>query len=138
MSDIAQAILYQLANTSGVTDLIANRIYPNYDLQSDRQYPNAVYTIDSSPVLAFDGPSGMNDGTLRIHVFSTTYSQTAQVAQAVVAALEFQSGTWVGVEVQGVFLLDENGIQDFVVTEPTTEEVLFHGKTVTFELRYLS
>ena len=133
MSDIATAIVSRLAAVPAVTGIIADRVYPDYVRQADKVYPLAVYSIKINPVATFDGNPGIRYATLSLAAVDTTYEGASALAAAIETAIEGQSGTWDTIFVQGVFLQD-NGISDDVVTEPTTEEILAYVKSMTFDI----
>jgi hypothetical protein len=135
MVDIAPAIFNRLTTDSGVTNLIGTRVYPSYDRQSDRIYPLVTYKFDITPQAAFDGTAGIEYAVGKFAAVATTYAGATQVADALYNSLEARSGTWAGVVVQGCYL-QENGISDDVVTDPTTEEILYYVKVLQFDIQY--
>jgi hypothetical protein len=135
MADIATAVVSKLASVAGVTALIENRVYPSYDRQTDRTDPLAVYSLDITPITDFDGPTGVMTAVLEIAAIAETYAEAVALGKAIYAALEFQSGDWGGVTVQGCFMQDE-GERDDKVTDPTSEEILFFVKSFRFDLTF--
>jgi hypothetical protein len=135
MADIAAAIAAKLASVTGVTSLIGRRVYPSYDKQANRTYPLAVYDLHITPVSAFDGPTTMTSAVLEIAAIAKTYGQAVTVGNAIYAALEYQAGTWGTVNVQGCFLQDD-GIKDDKITDPTTEDILYYAKVFRFDLTF--
>jgi hypothetical protein len=136
MSSIGPAILGKLLATAGVTTLVGNRIYPEYDFQRQKLYPLLVYKVENvTPLVANDGPSGAETADVVISCIGETYADADNVAFAVQTALDFESGTWAGMTVQGVFLKDD-GISDDVVEEPQTEEILYYVKLLSFSVSY--
>ena len=133
--DIPTALAGQLLATPGVTNLIAQRVYPSYDKANDKTYPLAVYKVEGvSTLQTSEGPTGNQSGDFVVAAIGETYADAAAVAKAILAALDGQGGTWSGLIVQGVFL-KEDGISDDVVTEPQTEEILYYVKEMTFEVK---
>lgn len=135
MADIALAIVSVLNGNSGVTSLIGKRLYPQYDRSTDHIYPLGCYHVQITPITAFDGAPGIEYAVITIAGIGSTQASATAVANALKAALQNQTGTWAGVVVQGCFLQD-NGIRDDVVTEPTTEEIICYVRELTFDLVY--
>ena len=135
MSDFDAALYLKLTNDAGVSAILGTRVYPSYDRQIDRVYPLAVYKLNVSPIPAFDGPSGVEQGTATIAAVATTDPGAKALADAIQAALDQQPGTWAGVVVQGMFL-QPDGVRDDVVTEPSTEAILYYVKELTFDVTF--
>lgn len=136
MSSLAGSIVGQLLATSGVTDVIATRLYPDYDKQANKVYPLAVYKIENvTPLIANDGPTGSESADFIIAAIGELYADANAVVVAMQTALQGARGVWSGLTIQGIFL-KEDGISDDVITEPQTEEILYYVKELTFEVKY--
>jgi len=133
---IADAIFSQVTSNGPVAALIGTRLYPEYDKQADKVYPLAVYKVENvTPLSTNTGSAGLESADVIIAAIAPKYADAATLARAIVNALDCQKGTWTGIVVQGCFLKDD-GIADNVVTEPTTEEILYHVKEITFTVWY--
>ena len=136
MADLAISIVGQLLATTGVTNIIATNLYPDYDKQANKVYPLAVYKIENVTSLTVNsGVNGSQSADFIVAAIGATYSDASAVAIAMQTALDGVSGVWSGVTVQGIFL-KEDGISDDVITEPQTEEILYYVKELTFEVKY--
>lgn len=133
---IADAVFNLLSNDPGVRPIVAARIYPNYNRQDDRIYPLLVYKIENeSNYLTNDNAVSGASADIIIAAVTARYSDTAALARLILAAMDGAHGTWAGVKVQGIFSKDDAGTDD-VVTEPTTEKILYYVKELSFESRY--
>ena len=130
------ALVSYLQADTALAALIVDRIYPEFDSPEDHLYPLAVYKLDVTPLMANDGPIGLETATLTIAAIAPTYAQAKDVGSALQTALDGKRGTWSGVVVQGAFLNDD-GVTDDVVTEPTTRQILYYIKELTFTIAYV-
>ena len=129
---IAAALVSKILATTAVTNLIDDRIYAAYDRLENKVYPLAVYKVEEVSTLnCNDGPTGNISGDFQIACIGESYSDADALATALLTALDGASGTWAGLQVQGVFL-KENGISDDILTEPQTEEILYFIKELNF------
>ena len=140
MADLADAIFARLSTDSGVSAIVgsstAARVYPVWDRVADHVFPLVVYKIDVSQDVAFDGPISLATGNIRIAAVARSYDAAVALANAIMASLIGASGTWAGVEVQGVFPAEQNSIADDVVNDPATENVLFYIRELTFDAAF--
>ena len=132
---LGEAFYDYLATVEAITDLIGDRVYPQYVKLADKTPPLIVYKLDNttSIVTYSDGANALKSADIVITAVGKHYADAQAVADALVSALDGQSGTWGTVTVQGCFLHDD-GISDDVITEPESEEVMYFVK----ELRYLT
>jgi len=131
---LGSAVTQQLLSLDAVTAVIAHRLYPVYDPQVNKVYPQAVYKIESVSTLnCNDGPTGNQSCDYVISVIGETYADADNVAAVILTALDGSSGTWSGTKIQGVFLKPD-GVSDDIVTEPQTEEILFYLKEMSFSV----
>lgn len=122
--------------TTGITDIVAARIFPQYVRESDNVYPLIVYKVENvDPQLSHDGPTGLESADLIIAAIGATQKDARILADAIQLALNGNRGTWDTLYCQGCFLKDD-GISDDVVTEPTTEESLYYTKELSFTVWY--
>jgi hypothetical protein len=134
---ISDAIFAQLTNDPAVGPLIGTRLYPQYDRQNSRTYPLCVYKFAKAPGGSTNqGPINLSSSVLIIAAIATTYIACETLANAIVACLDSARWTTGGTIVQGTFLKEGDGIDDDVVTDPTTEEILYHVKRISFDVRY--
>tara|TARA_R110002020_G_scaffold1629_3_gene7338 strand:+ start:2399 stop:2845 length:447 start_codon:yes stop_codon:yes gene_type:complete len=114
---IGYAIYDILSNDASVTGLVSTRIYPNVAKQTSA-FPFLVYrTISVDPTDTkggeikggtpdpSDGQSPLDTNTFEVLCFSETYSEAVNLAVKVRAALDRNTGTYVGVKVQGLSYL---------------------------------
>ena len=133
---IGPAIVSKILATTSVTTLIGTRFYPGYDKINDKVYPLAVYKIENvTPILANDGPTGLETADVVIACIGSTPADSDAVATVIQAAMDGARGTWAGITVQGMFLKDD-GISEDVITEPQTEEIIYFIKELSFTVSY--
>jgi hypothetical protein len=136
MSTIAQAITAQLLATQGVTSLIGQAIYPEYDREADHGYPLAVYKMESvTAQMSASGPTGLESADYVIAAIGKSYADADAVGRAIKTALDGSRGTWSGVAVQGVFLKDDGIAEDFT-NDASSDEIAFYTQTLTFQVWY--
>jgi hypothetical protein len=133
--NIGPSLFSELTADTGVSGLIVDRVYPEWTREADKVYPLAVYTVETSPHLTNDGPSGLIYSTITIAAIGQTYADADAVGSAILDALNGNRGTWGTVNVQGCFL-HENGIDDKVITDPDSEAILFYSQELTFDVAY--
>jgi hypothetical protein len=76
-----------LAQDSGVTDLVSNRVYP-LTIPIDASLPAVAYQkITDLDQLAHDGPTGSKMARIQITITADTYNEIKDIEAAIVAAL---------------------------------------------------
>ena len=133
---IGAAVAGQLQATDAVTRIIANRLYPENVRIADKVYPLCVYHVENdSSLMANDGPTGLKSANIIIAALDVTYRGAGMVADVIEDALDGARGVWSGVTIQGCFLEDD-GARDDVVTDSSTQEILYYSKELTFLVWY--
>jgi hypothetical protein len=123
---IQEQIVSVLTTDSDVTNLIGNRVYPEYNLSADKVYPLAVYKVENvSPQIASDGPTGLESCDFIVAAISPTYGQAQTLARTIYNALEGYQIRTDSIQVQGMFLKDD-GFSDNVQTEQESERILYY------------
>ena len=104
MSDILAATRTYLLTQSGVTDLVATRLY--YDnLPQNATLPAVVlYQTAEDATRHLASSDTLNRHGLLLEVYATTHTSAAAVGEALKAAIEMQSGTWGTVDVRGAYV----------------------------------
>jgi hypothetical protein len=124
---IQEGIYATLAADSGVSAIVAARIYPLMIPQTSytetTKFPCIVYSIDSkSRQVRFDGTDTLVSASLSVECYATTYSQAQSLAAAVRSVLVDFSGVMTGggspqsqTPVQSIFVESED---DTLAAEP--------------------
>jgi len=133
MGSLAKAFIAQVAATSALTALIADRVYPEQAKIADKTFPLAVYKVENvSGTHTYDGTvNNLRSAHLVIACIAPDYADADAVATQFLASLDGTQGTWGSTSVQGCFLVDD-GVQDDIVTEAETEEIAYYIKEITF------
>lgn len=137
MSYLGPGVIAKLAASAAVAALVADRIYPQYVREADRRTPYLVLKIEQvEAIRTFAGPCGLETADLVIAAVGATQKEADTIARAVQTTLDYAlHQTWGSVTVQGCFL-KEDGINDDVVTQPETEEILAFVKQLDFSVTY--
>jgi len=129
--------LAKIAGTSAITTIVADRVYPQYARQADKVYPLLVYKIENvQPFMTAGGPSGVENADLVIACCGIKQADADATAAAVQLALNGSRGAWGTLTVQGC-ILKEDGVNDDVVTQPDSEEIIAYVKEVNFTVTYV-
>lgn len=99
-----EGIIAKLRATSGVTELVAQRISPGRRPQASALPAITLTTISGAPVYSDDGESGLFSASIEINCWGETYSSAKAVARAVKAALSAFAGEVSGVTFQNILL----------------------------------
>jgi hypothetical protein len=99
-----EGIIAKLLATSGVTDLVSQRVSPGRRPQASALPAITLTTISGAPVYTDDGESGLASASIEINCWGETYSSAKAVARAVKAALSAFAGEAGGVTVQNILL----------------------------------
>ena len=104
---IEQAILDELIGTSGLTDLVGQRIY-YVKAPQDVTNPYVIFTKVSAPrEHDHDGSAGLVSARFQFSAFATTYYVVKQIAVQIQTVLQAFSGTMGEVTVGGSFYQNE-------------------------------
>lgn len=130
---ISAAVFTQLTTNTAVEAIIAQRLYPDYDKQADLTYPLCVYKFDKAgSQMASDGPTGLKQTNVTVACIANTKAQADTLADAVEDCLDGASWTAQdGTRIQGSFLVDD-GRDDDIVTETSTEAILYYVTSLEF------
>ena len=100
--ETGKAIYKLLKDSADVGAICADRIYPEL-AQQDADAPFIVYTIvDTSPSATKNATSKLDTARVELYCLSEDYEQAMDLGIAVRAALDRQSGTISGVQVQSI------------------------------------
>lgn len=133
---IGPAMFDRLTADPTVSGIIGTRLYPAYNRESNKVYPLAVYKIENeTDQMASTGPTGLVSVDVIIACIAPTYRQASKLSDAVKTALNGTSWTdsTNDLNVQGCFMADD-GRRDDVITEPSTETILYYVSELTFNL----
>ncbi len=104
-----------LTSDAGVAALAGSRVYTEVLPQSPT-VPAAVFTeVAGGDDYALDGPTGAGSRRVQVDAWAKTRAEATELALALQAVLSGHTGAAGGLEVEGVFLLNERW--DF---DPTT------------------
>ena len=112
MNDIGKAIYSILSNTSGVTDLVGTRIFPQKIPYAQNMPAITYFVIDSTPNDTKNGPSTYDYIRCQITAFGVNYSQAQDLASKIRGALDYNTGTEAGGVLSKCFFEDSNDIFD--------------------------
>jgi hypothetical protein len=131
---LGQALYARLSADAGVTALCGANLYPNYIRESEQLYPQIVYAVeDVAEDAAHDGLSGLITAKARVTAVGKTYAAADALAAAVLASLDAQTGSWGTSWVLGCWLDD---LHEDLVHDPSSEQVLYYLKELTFQISY--
>ena len=100
--ETGKAIYKLLKDNTDVGDICADRIYPEL-AQQDADAPFIVYTVvDTTPSPTKNATSKLDTARVELYCLSDDYEQAMDLGIAVRSALDRQSGTIAGVEVQSI------------------------------------
>lgn len=111
-----KALVDELENDAGVGALAGDRIYPQR-FPSGLTLPAIRYSqISQGRVYAHTGYSNLSHPRMQIEAAAETYGEARQLADAIIAALDLNTGTWGddALPVSDCKLIDE---RDFVDEE---------------------
>lgn len=105
---IGNAISAKLFSDSAVAAIIGDRIFPAIAPQDGRVYPQLVYAVENaSGKDTYAGDDNLISRTVRVACLALTYDAADSLSEAVFNAIDDQSGTWGGTQVQGCFYEDQ-------------------------------
>ena len=135
--ETGKAIYKLLKDSADVGAICADRIYPEL-AQQDADAPFIVYTVtDTTPSPTKNATSKLDTARVELYCISDDYEQAMNLGIAVRTALDRQSGTISGVEVQSVDF-DTSDIQFdpdqrvYVLEHTYDVRVLRTGTAVTY------
>lgn len=107
-----KAIFNILSNDSNVTNIVSGRIYPTRAF-NNAALPYVVYSqISNEPQNEKGRAATVDIATYQVSCFAKDYSQAVDLADAVRKALEKQSGTFNGVDVEDIVVEGSNEVFD--------------------------
>lgn len=131
---IETAIIALLNANETLTTIIAGRIFPN-EIPQKQAMPAAAYKQLTSDIdYANDGETGLSNSKFEISAWAKTYAEVKALATAIIVVLSAYKGTINGVEIQGIFLVDE---KDDFQKKDGNEIITRHGRVMTFEIWYI-
>ena len=107
---IGAAIYSILVNTTAITDIVGQAIYPEIAPQG-KEMPFVIYQIDEViPETTKDGPSCLDTYSINLIVFGKEYDELSLLSQEIRTALDRYRGIVEGVDIdQGNFKGFESG-----------------------------
>lgn len=104
---IEAVLATRLIEATGLAYL-GGRVYPKH-LPENTPYPAIAYHRISTPrEHSHDGPSGLAHPRFQFDLYARTYAGISELAEGVRASLDGYKGLLGGVDVQGVFLEDDD------------------------------
>lgn len=126
MTTIAEALRTYILADATVAGLVGTRMDPVI-LQQNSPMPALTYQyISGASVISNDGPTGLENPTFQIDCWGSTYSQMDALFEAVRKRINGASGTFSGVDVQGIFLVRKRDLYD--------NEAKLHRRTADYEI----
>lgn len=111
MARLDEAVYARLQAVSGVTALVATRVYPSL-LPQKPVYPCLRYQeVDGQRESAMGSDLGQVSATLQVDAYAATYAGSRALAEQVRLALQRFRGTVASVEIEDVFV--SSGPNDF-------------------------
>jgi hypothetical protein len=107
-----EEIIAKLLATSGVSLLVAARVYPVSRPQGSALPAITLGRISGAPLYADDGETGLETSRVQIDCWGATYTSAKTVARAVVASLSAFVGSSCGVDFKYVLLDAERDIRE--------------------------
>ena len=99
-----EAIINRLLATAGVTALVGTRVYPGARTQGSALPALVFNRISGVRDYTMTQASGLVESRVMVDVWAASYGAAKTLARAARAALSGISGTFSGIEIQGVFL----------------------------------
>ncbi len=99
---VGKAIYSLLSGDGTVTGLVGTKIYPA-QLPDDKSHPSIVYRIDNvDPVHTKDGTVKLDIVRSSLDIYSSTYDEANQIADAARDAMNDQNGTIGGLTISDI------------------------------------
>lgn len=108
-TDTIEKALYSLLASDGdISALVATRIYPN-NVPQDEAAPQITYMqMDGVRDHTMEGPAGLVESRWEMVGWTETYAEARELATAIRQRLDSYRGTVGTVEIQGIFMDDED------------------------------
>ena len=104
---VGKAIYYLLTNSTDIAAIVSTRVFPEV-AQQDAPLPYVVYNVtNNEPSDTKAEPSELDTANVEVNCFSTSYTESIDLAVAVRAALDRVTGTYNGVNVQSIAYMNE-------------------------------
>ena len=104
---VGKAIYNILTTDDDVSDIVVQKVYPEIAPQNIPQ-PYIVYSVVSnSPTDTKEDNGNVDEASIEVYCFDTTYAKAIDLGVAVRAALERKNGTFGGVAIQSINYLNE-------------------------------
>ena len=127
---IANAIVWKLGNTSAISAVVSDRIFPHCVPMDINLMPQLVYEFKTpTSEINYAGATGLYSVELSVYCIAKTYADAQALARLVLTALQGQSGTWDDIAIDNVLYQDyaeDNSINandpndiEYYVCEPT-------------------
>ena len=129
---IETAVLNQVAATSGVTDLVASRIYYVRAPQSVAAPYVILSMVSSVPWYVHGSKAGLIESRLQVSIFAATYASVKAISVAIRTSLECFVGTMGGAGGIYVGVIFFDGEVDL----PFDDELKFYGVADDYKLIY--
>ena len=104
---VGKAIYYLLTNSTDIAAIVSTRVFPEI-AQQDALLPYVVYNVtNNEPSDTKAEPSELDTANVEVNCFSTSYTESIDLAVAVRAALDRVTGTYNSVNVQSIAYMNE-------------------------------
>jgi hypothetical protein len=106
-------VIYNLLSTStAIAALVSDRIFPSRRLQ-ESDLPAITYqNISNSPLNTKDGVSLLDTERFSVNVWSTSYTNAAEIANLIRTRLDRYRGILEGVNVDKIIFSDQNDMYE--------------------------
>lgn len=113
MADAGNALLNRLESATGVTDLVADRIWRD-KLPLDPGYPSISFMLVTGPPNQTHdpGPSKNYRNLFQINCWAESVADASTLRDAVVAATDNTKGLFAGVKMLGMSVTDDRDLSD--------------------------
>ena len=129
---VGLAIYEILSNNTDVAALVDTRIYPNV-AKIKTIFPFIIYDVTGdAPDDTKDGVSTLDVNSIMVSGYSKTYSEAADLALKIRTALDRNSGTFTGVEIQSIQYQGYNDLFD----DDSGDEGIYR-KALDFKIRII-
>lgn len=120
---LQRALYAFLSLHAPLTALVATRVYPSI-APSSAAFPYVtVQRLAVGSIYHMGGASATHDTLVQIDCWALSAIQAQQVAQVIRQSLDGFTGTWDGLEVDGVFI--ENEIDDAEPAEDASQRIFY-------------
>jgi len=112
-----------------IAAIVSTRIYPNIVKQGVSMPALTYQQISGLRDELLEGPSGLVESRFQINCWSDLYSETRDLADAIENKFDGLDGTFNGVEIEAIHLIDESDIPQFPAG---TDVIKRYGKRLDF------